>query len=178
MKRLYPILSLLLFSQLACVAVMGTPAPPPIPTNTSLPPTSSLPTLPPTVTPKPTLVLPTLPPPSAQPTAAPSTPEEINQGTHTYWSETVENGCAASEDSQDSAYIEKTHNFAPDLSNVDYAGRIYARVDAQIYFATNQSDRPLLLRYYEDGYILEVFNPGEDPFSTPACLTFYFLLEE
>jgi len=95
-----------------------------------------------------------------------------------YWRETIEAGCDASEDSQGAEYVEKTHSFAPDLSTADYGGRTYNRVGTHRFENVNQDGKPLVLIYSEIGFDLEVYNPGEDPETTPACLIFRFRLPD
>jgi len=139
----------LILSQLACQFLMGTPIP--------------------TATP------PALPTPISSSTPSP-TPEEINMGTHLYWRETIEAGCKASDDSQGTDHVEKTHVFSPDFSSVVYGDRTYQQTGLHRYESKNQSDRPLVLIYSELGFDLEVYNPGEDTNTTPACLIFRFQL--
>ena len=147
MKRFPIFVAVLLLSQLACQAVMGTPVPTaaPLPTWTPLP--TAIPQL---------------------------SPEEINSGTHLYWRETIEAGCPASDDSTGTEYVEKVHTFAPDFSSVEYGGRIYQKTDLHRYQSINESDKPLVLIYSEIGFDLEVYNPGENTEITPACLIFRF----
>ena len=157
MKRFPIFIAVLLLSQLACQFVMGTP----VPTQTLLPTQTPLSTL----TPLPTH------------TPAP-VPEDINAGTHLYWRETIEAGCEASEDSKGTEYTEKTHIFSPDFTSVDYGGRMYQQTSLHRYESINQSDKPLVLIYSELGFDLEVYNPGEDTQTTPACLIFRFTLSD
>lgn len=131
---------------------------------------------PPTMEPPPTAPLPTW---TTQPTFTPAPgPEEINSGTHIYWRETIEAGCEASEDSQGAEYVEKTHDFSEDLGTVTYGGRTYSLVGLHRYLGFNQDDKPLILIYSDIGFDLEVYRPGEDPETTPACLVFRFRLDE
>ena len=115
--------------------------------------------------------------PEPTPTATP-TPEQLNMGTHRYWRETIEAGCDASDDSKGADYVEKTHVFSADFNTVNYSDRVYTRTDLHRYESINQSDRPLVLIYSEIGFDLEVYNPGEDTNTTPACLIFHFRLED
>ena len=151
MKRFSMSIAVLMLAQLACQFVQGTP----LPTLTPLPTSTPLFTA--------------TPPPS---------PEELNMGAHNYFRETVEAGCEASDDSKGTEYTEKVHNFSPDFSTVDYGGRTYQRTDLHRYESVNQSDKPLVLIYSDIGYDLEVYNPGEDTKTTPACLIFRFKLAE
>ena len=149
MKRLVLLTAVLILSQLACQ--LGSPAPEP----TAQPTPEPLPTY----TPQPG-------------------PEDINSGTHTYWRETIEAGCSASEDSQGAEYVEKTHSFAPDLSTATYADRIYNRTGLHRYQSSNQDSKPLVLTYTDVGFDLEVYNEGDNPDTTPACLIFRFRLDK
>ena len=90
-------------------------------------------------------------------------------GAHNYFRETVEAGCEASDDSKGTEVTEKVHTFSPDFSTVDYGGRTYQQTDLHRYESVNHSDRPLVLIYSDIGYDLEVYNPGEDTKTTPAC---------
>jgi hypothetical protein len=157
MKRFSIAIAVLMLVQLACQFMMGTP----VPTATPLPTFTPLPTSTPlfTATPLPT-------------------PEELNMGSHNYFRETVEAGCEASDDSKGTEYTEKVHAFSLDFSTVDYGGRTYQRTDLHRYESVNQSDKPLVLIYSEVGFDLEVYNPGEDTKSTPACLIFRFRLQD
>ena len=157
MKRISISIAVLMLAQLACQFVLGTPVPTATPLPTSTPP--------PTLTPLPT-------------STPPLTPEELNMGTHRYFRETVEAGCEASDDSQGTEYTEKTHAFSSDFSTVDYGGRTYQQTDLHRYESVNQSDKPLVLLYSEVGFDLEVYNPGEDTKTTPACLIFRFKLAD
>jgi len=113
------------------------------------------------------------------PTATPPpTPEELNMGTHFYWRETIEAGCSASDDSKGTEYAEKTHIFSADFTSVEYGGRSYSQTGLHRYESINQSDKPLVLIYSEIGFDLEVYNPGDNTMTTPACLVFRFRLEE
>jgi hypothetical protein len=163
MKRFSISIAVLMLAQLACQFVAGTPVPTatPPPTFTPLPTLTPLPTSTPLFT--------ATPPPS---------PEELNMGAHNYFRETVEAGCEASDDSKGTEVTEKVHTFSPDFSTVDYGGRTYQQTDLHRYESVNQSDRPLVLIYSEIGYDLEVYNPGEDTKTTPACLIFRFKLDE
>ncbi|MDX1378141.1 MAG: hypothetical protein R3307_04770 [Anaerolineales bacterium] len=155
MKRFAIFTVVLLVTQFACNLPAGTPDPTPTPIPTA--------TLAPTQTPNPT-------------STPPFTPEEINMGTHSYWRETVEAGCEASESSKGAEYVDKTHTFSADFAFVEYGGREYPRTGIHRYESINQSDRPLVLIYSEIGFDLEVYNPGEDTNTTPACLIFRFRL--
>lgn len=155
MKRLVLLTAVLILSQLACQ--LGSPAPEP----TAQPTPEPLPTW----TPQPTRT----PPPG---------PEDINSGTHTYWRETIEAGCSAAEESRGAEYVEKTHSFAPDLSTATYADRIYDRIGLHRYQSINQDNKPLVLIYTDFGFDLEVYNEGENPDTTPACLIFRFRLDK
>ena len=157
MKRIPVFITVLLLSQLACQFLVGTPVPTATPLSTLTPLLTSTPLF--TATPSPT-------------------PEELNMGTHRYFRETIEAGCEASEDSKGTEYTEKTHIFSPDFGSVDYGGRTYQQTDLHRYESVNQSDKPLVLIYSEVGYDLEVYNPGEDTKTTPACLIFRFRLED
>jgi hypothetical protein len=163
MKRFSISIAVLMLAQLACQFVAGTlvPTATPMPTFTPLPTLTPLPTSTPLFTATP-----------------PSTPEELNMGIHNYFRETVEAGCEASDDSKGTEYTEKEHIFSTDFSTVDYGGRTYQRTDLHRYESENQSDKPLVLIYSEIGYDLEVYNPGEDTKTTPACLIFRFKLAE
>jgi len=155
MKPFSTAVVIMMLAQLACQLLTGTPVPTaiPLPTQTLLP-TST-------------------PPPTVTPLAA---PEELNMGTHSYFRETVEAGCEASDDSKGTEYLEKVHTFSPDFSSVDYGGRTYQQTDLHRYESVNQSDKPLVLLYTDIGFDLEVYNPGEDTKTTPACLIFRFKL--
>ena len=151
MKRYSISIAVLMLAQVACQFVMGTP----VPTATPLPTLTSVPT-----------------------ESPPLTPEELNTGTHNYFRETVEAGCEASEDSKGTEYTEKVHTFSADLSTVEYGGRTYQQTDLHRYESVNQSDKPLVLIYSDVGYDLEVYNPGENTKTTPACLIFRFRLAD
>ena len=157
MKRFSMSIAILVLAQLACQVVLGTP----VPIATSLPTQTPLPTSTPlsTATPQ-------------------TTPEELNMGTHLYFRETVEAGCEASEGSKGTEYTEKTHPFSPDFSTVDYGDRTYRQTDLHRYESVNQSDKPLVLIYSDIGFDLEVYTPGEDTKTTPACLIFRFKLAD
>ena len=157
MKRFLIFIVILMLMQLACQFVAGTSVPTatPLPTQTQLPTATPLPT--------------STPPP---------TPEELNMGTHLYWRETIEAGCEASDESKGTEHTEKTHTFASDFSSVEYGDRLYQRTDLHRFESTNQSDRPLVLIYSDLGFDLEVYNPGEDTTTAPACLIFRFKLAD
>lgn len=157
MKRFTIFAVVLLLTQLAC----NMPVPTPDPTQTPIPTA----TLAPTQTPIPT-------------STPPFTPEELNMGTHRYWRETIEAGCEATEDSKGAEYTEKTHIFSADLAVVEYGGREYPRTGFHRYQSINQSDKPLVLIYSEIGFDLEIYRPGEDTETTPACLIFRFRLAD
>ncbi|GAB4421613.1 MAG: hypothetical protein Kow002_10620 [Anaerolineales bacterium] len=148
MKRILTALVVLLFSQLACQAVLGTPVP------TATPP--------PTDTPR--------------PTATPQlTPEELNHGTHLYIRETIEAGCKATEDSKGVEQTEKTLTFSPDFSSVTYGKFTYQRTDSHRYQSKNTQDKPLVLLFYENGFDLEVYSKADvNTKTTDACLIFRF----
>ena len=113
-----------------------------------------------------------------QPTVSPFGAESANAGAHQYWMEPYENGCEASDDVKVGQYRDKEHFFAPDFSNVSYGGRTYPRVGEHRYQSINESEKPLVLVYSENGFVLNVYNPGDDPNIIEPCLTFNFTLAD
>ena len=69
---------------------------------------------------------------------------------------------------------DKEHFFAPDFSNVSYGGRTYLQVGEHRYQSINESNKPLVLIYSENGFVLNVYNPGDDPTIIEPCLAFKF----
>lgn len=151
MKRpIFFLLALLLFLSLACSVVAGAPAP------TATPP----------------LII------QVTPTTSPFAPEEANAGAHRYWMSPNENGCDASDEVQVAQFRDKEMSFAADYSTVDYGGRTYPRVGEHRYQSINQDEKPLVLIFSEHGYVLHVYNPGDDPNNVGSCLTFSFTLAD
>jgi hypothetical protein len=104
--------------------------------------------------------------------------EEANAGAHHYWMTPFENGCEASEDSNTPKERDKEHTFAADFSSVTYSGREYVQVGDHRYQSINENDKPLILEYSEDGFVLNVYNEGDNPNINEPCLYFDFALQE
>lgn len=144
------LLALLLFLTLACSVVSGAPVPADAP---------------------PLIV-------EVTPTTSPFAAEEANAGAHHYWMSPNENGCEASDGVKVAQFRDKEMSFAPDFSTVTYGDRTYPRVGDHRYQSINQNDKPLVLIFSEHGYVLHVYNPGDDPNNVGSCLTFSFTLAD
>jgi hypothetical protein len=112
------------------------------------------------------------------PTISPFSAEGANSGIHQYMMTPHENGCEASDDSSSPTTREKEHIFTSDFSMVTYGGREYFQVGEHRYQSINESEKPLILEYSEEGFVLNVYNEGDDPNFNEPCLYFNFVFQE
>ena len=112
------------------------------------------------------------------PTASPFIIEEANNGTHHYWMTPYENGCDASDGSDVPTERDKEHTFAADFSTVTYGGREYFQVGEHRYQSINEKEKPLVLEFSEEGFVLYVYNVGDNPNINEPCLYFDFVFQE
>ena len=139
----------------------------------------------PTPTPETPTDIPTNIPPTQTPVIIEDTPtispfifEEANSGAHHYWMTPYENGCDASDGSDVPTERDKEHTFAADFSTVTYGGREYYQVGEHRYQSINESEKPLILEFSETGFVLYVYNVGDNPNINEPCLYFDFVLQE
>jgi hypothetical protein len=112
------------------------------------------------------------------PTPSPFAAEEANAGLHRYWMSPNENGCDSSDDLQAAQFRDKEHIFAADFNSVNYGNNPYSRVSDHRYQSVNSEGKPLVLVYSKHGFVLFVYEAGDDPNVNDSCLTFSFTLAD
>ena len=160
--RLVLTLTVLVLAMLACEAVMGgDPMPEP------------------TITPIPTNTPPPVPTSTPQPTATPTTltPQGVTSGRNFYAVTVTEQGCSLSLSAEEQ-YREIAYegNSLSIKNNNSEGWETYEQVAPYRYRRINDADRPIVVEISLNGYVLEVYNVGDDSEAVAPCGYFTFTL--
>lgn len=105
--------------------------------------------------------------------------EMRNAGTHMYTVTFTEVTCELelSEEEQKRT-IEYTESQVLISNNVAEGFEIYDEYGENSYLRINNADKPILVTFSMDGYVLEVYDPGEEPSESDPCGYFTFTLAD
>lgn len=103
--------------------------------------------------------------------------EMRNAGTHVYTVTYTEVTCELelSEEEQ-SRTIEFTESQVNISNNVAEGFQVYDEYGEHSYLRVNNADKPILVTFTMDGYLLEIYDPGENPAEADPCGYFTFTL--
>lgn len=106
-------------------------------------------------------------------------PEMRNAGTHLYTVVLTEGTCELSlSEEEQRRTIEFTESQALISNNVAEGFEIYDEYGENSYIRINNADKPILVTFSMDGYLLEVYDPGENPSEADPCGYFTFTLAD